>query len=312
MEIIPYKFTSDLPATFSKAFIDYLNTDVKGSIQIVRNGDIYLPLLIRKKLKFNVGYFIHVPLKNGMKLSCEEEITFFKELLLFYKKNKQIDFILPPLHIENFSHIPEKSIGYKLGIISIQLHSKTKEEIFDSFKPVYRRHIRNAERSKIEIKFGLENFDDFYAIYSEKLIQEKAVYDSYDTIKKMAFNSNSEINVECGVAYLGTKIEAGILNVSDKSNAYYIFGGSSKDAHNGSFRFLHWELMKKYHEEGLKYYQLGAAREGEMLTDKHERLSSFKMGFGSKIQEGFHFVFIVNPFKYWLFNKLIQIKNKMK
>jgi lipid II:glycine glycyltransferase (peptidoglycan interpeptide bridge formation enzyme) len=312
MEIIPYEFTSNLPATFSKAFIDYLNTDVKGTIQIVSKGDIQLPLLIRKKMKFNIGYFIHVPLKKGMKLSYNEEVTFFNELSDFFKKNKQIDFIFPPLHIENFQHIPKNAKGYKLGIIAIPIGNRTKDEIFESFKPVYRRHIRNAEKSNVEIKFGLEYFDDFYTIYSEKLRQERAVHDSYETIKKIAFNSDSEIDVQCGVAYLEGKIEAGILNISDESNAYYIFGGSSKDANNGSFRYLHWELLKKYQEKGLKSYQLGAAREGEMLTDKHERLSSFKMGFGSKIQDGFHFVFIVNPIKYWFYNKLIQIKSKLK
>ncbi len=312
MEIIPYEYNSNFCASLSKTFIDYVNKDVHGKLFILQDGNISIPLLIRKKSIFSIGYFVHIPLKDNIRLTLEEEKLFFSMLGKYLMNNKLVDFILPPIHIENFNHIPKNAIGYKLGIISIKLLDKSIDSIFESFKSVYRRHIRNAEKANVEIKFGLEYFDDFYTIYSEKLKQEKAVHDSYDTIKKIAFNSNDDIAIQCGVAYLDGEIEAGILNFSDRKNAFYIFGGSSKNALNGSFRLLHWELIKKYKELGLEAYQLGASREGEMLTDKHERLASFKMGFGSEIQEGYHFIWILNKFKYKLYTGLLMIKNTFK
>lgn len=308
MELVDYEYKQMLPVSFSKSFINYLNTNVNGSLCMVKSGEILLPLLVRTRMKFKMGYFIHPPVKNGSRLSLEEEKEFFKLLVPFFKKNKQLDFIVPPLHLENFHHIPDEAKGYKLSLINVQLEDKTTDQIFESFKSVYRRHIRNAEKANVMIKFGLEYFDDFYTIYSEKLKLENAVHDSYDTIKKIAFNTDEEINVQCGVAYLNGEIEAGVLNVSDASNAYYIFGGSSRNAHNGSFRLLHWELIKKYKDENLKSYKLGAYREGEMLTSKHERLASFKMGFGSEIQEGYHFTLILSPFKFWLYSIILKIK----
>lgn len=312
MELIPFEYTSELPVSFSKPFVDYLNTDVKGKLIVLKEGEIIIPILIRNKMKFKIGYFVHIPIKNGKRLLPLEEKEIMRSMISFFKKNKQIDFILPPLHLDNFNQIPLNGKGYRLGIISLQLANKTIDQIFESFKPVYRRHIRNAEKIGVEIKFGIEYFDDFYTIYSEKLKQEKAVHDSYETLKKLALNFDSSKNIQCGVAYLNGKIEAGILNVSDAKGAYYLFGGSSRDAHNGSFRLLHWELIKSYKASNLEFYKLGAYREGEMLTEKHARLASFKMGFGAEVEEGFHFTLLINPFKYWLYNRLIQMKNKIK
>jgi hypothetical protein len=312
MEVIAYKYDSDFPASLSKTFIDYVNSGVNGKLFLIQDGEIIVPLLIRKKAIFNIGYFVHIPLKNNNKLTLEEEVSFFKVFEKYLTVSKLVDFILPPIHIENFNHIPNNARGYKLGIISIQLFNRSIDSLFESFKSVYRRHIRNAEKANVEIKFGLEYFKDFYSIYSEKLQQENAVHDSYDTIKKIAFNENKDLNIQCGVAYLNGKIEAGILNFSDSKKAYYLFGGSSKEAHNGSFRLLHWELIKKYSEMGLNAYQLGANREGEMLTNKHERLASFKLGFGSVIQEGFHFTWIINRFKYQLYTVLLKFKTIIK
>ncbi len=312
MEIIPFKYDDSYPASLSKTFIDYLNKEVNGKLFIIQEGDVIIPLLIRKKSIFNIGYFVHIPLKNLSRLNVEEEKRFLIYFELFCKRNNLVDFILPPIHIENFQHVPTNAKGYKLGIISVKLREKSNDELFDSFKPIYRRHIRNAEKSNVEIKFGQEYFDDFYTIYSEKLKQENAVFDSYDTLKKMVFNDNNDLHVQCGIAYLEGRIEAGILNFSDSRNAYYMFGGSSRNAHNGSFRLLHWELIKKYKAMGIEKYQLGANREGEMLTDKHQRLASFKMGFGSEIQEGFHFIWVFNSLKFHLYQFLLKLKTKIK
>tara|TARA_B110000977_G_scaffold109003_1_gene141808 strand:- start:2758 stop:3699 length:942 start_codon:yes stop_codon:yes gene_type:complete len=312
MEVVSYKYSDVLPVSISKTLIGYINKDVSGSLLVVKDQEVFLFLLVRNKMKFKIGYFLHPPVSDGKKISRANEIKFFKKLTPFFKKEKLVDFVMPPLHLENFSHIPEKSFGHKLGIISLPLMARTEEEIFAAFKPVYRRHIRKASKVNVKIKFGLEYFDDFYSIYSEKLQQENAVYDSYESIKDIAFNSDNEIEVQCGVAYLDGEIEAGILNISDLSKAYYFYGGVSKNAHNGSFRLLHWELIKQYIDKGIEAYQLGGKRDGEMLTLKHERLASFKLGFGAIVEDGYHFVYVVNKIKYKLYQNLMKLKSKMK
>lgn len=311
MEIIPFEHLINFPFSLSETFIEYLNGGINGKLIVVKEGDTIVPILLKTKFKFRVGYFVHIPLKSGIRLILDEEKEFIESLSRFLKKYKLVDFVMPPLHIENFNDLPKNANGNKLGIISLILENKTETQIFESFKSVYRRHIRNAEKTGVEIKFGTEYFDDFYSIYSEKLKQENAVHDSYTTLKKMVDSNEEGILFQCGVAYLNGKIEAGILNGSDQFGAYYLFGGSSRNAHNGSFRLLHWELIKKYKAMNLKYYKLGAYREGTMLTDKHTRLASFKMGFGAEIQEGYQYTLIIHPIKFWLYNKLVQLKSKV-
>ena len=312
MEVANYHFNEFDSLTFSKGFINYINSDMQGTVFTFIENDIKVNVIIKKNMGFKIGYFVNIPSLNSQKLNEQQEIRFINSLIYYCKKSKVVDFIFPPIHIGNFFSIPPKSIGYKLGIIKLELQNKSIESVFNAFKPVYRRHIRGAEKMGVQIKFGVEFLKEFYGVYSEKLKQENAIFDSFSKIEKLVNDAHPDFEVQCGIAVLDGKIEAGILNVSDKNSAYYLFGGSNKDSHNGSFRLLHWELIKLYHSKGLLTYQFGGFRYDNMLTLKHSNLAAFKMGFGAENNEGFHFTLIINVFKFKIYNILLKIKSKIK
>lgn len=300
------------PIVFSSEFYTYLNTDVQGNLFFIEENGVHMPLIIKNISFFKIGYCVHPPLKQGITLTEKEERDFFKNLYSFLKINKTVDFINPPIHIENFKHLPISSIGHSIGIIKLLLKDKTEEEVFSSFKPIYRNLIRKAEKENVEIRFGLDCFDDFYNLYKEKLVLENAPYDSYDQIKKLLFPMHDSDNSLCVVAYCNGVPDAGIVNMNDNVNAYYLWAGTSTNAHQGSLRLLHWEIIKKYLAKGIENYRMGAAREGDLLNEKHARLLAFKTGFGSQVDKGYHFIFIVNKFKYKLYIGLLKLKAKLK
>ena len=312
MKICEFKYSKEWPVPFSDDFFRYVNTAIQGEQIFFEYENCFIPLILKKKYIFKIGYFIHPPMKNGQKLSLQEEKVFFEKLIAFLKDKKTLDFIMPPIHIEVFQQIPMKSLEYKLGIIRLSLKNKTEEEVFFSFKPIYRNLIRKALKEEVIMKFGMEYFDDFYQLYQEKLKQENSPFDSYDQIKKIATSLEKTNSMTCGVAYVNGKPDAGIVNIHDAKNAYYLWAGTATDAHPGSLRLLHWEIIQNYVKLGIENYRMGAARQGDHLNEKHARLRAFKLGFGSVIDEGYHFILVINSLKYKLYNLLINLKTKIK
>ena len=181
----------------------------------------------------------------------------------------------------------------------------TTEEIFARFKSVYRRHIRNAEKTGVIVEVGNHLFDDFYDFYKAQMIHNNAVYDQKDSLYKVLNDAKS--NSVCAVARLNGKIESVLFNLHDNTNAYYMWGASGKGAHNGSFRLLHWELIKFYKKQGLSNYSLGGYRSKLSKTLKQEKLENFKLGFGSIINEGHHFIWVLRPLQYTIYKKITAL-----
>jgi lipid II:glycine glycyltransferase (peptidoglycan interpeptide bridge formation enzyme) len=311
MEVVDFEYTNEWPITFSNEFFNFLNTSINGKRIFFKHENCILPVILKKKHTFKIGYFIHPPLKNGKKLTQIEEVIFFNSLLIYLKSKKIVDFIIPPIHTENFQHIPKNSIGYELGIIKLTIKNLTEETVFTSFKSIYRNLIRKAIKDNVSVKFGMEYFDDFYALYQQKLILENAPYDSYELIKEIALNLNNSRNVICGVAYVGNKPDSAVLNFNDNKNAYYMWAGTSNNSHPGSLRLLHWEIIQIYLKKGIEYYRMGGARKGDFSNEKHTRLLNFKRGFGSDVETGFHFTFIINLLKYRMYKMLVFLKTKL-
>lgn len=311
MQISNYKYTDNWPFAFTNEFFNYLNFAVGGEQLFFEHKKAIMPIIFKKKYFFKIGYCIHPPVNEGKKISLIEEKHFFEELTLYLKNNNLVDFILPPNHIENFHHIPSSAIGCKLGIIRLQLKNQTEESVFSSFKPIYRNLIRKAIKEGVEIKFGLEYFDDFYKIYHNKLLLEGAPIDTYEQIKMIASSFNKTGRAICGVAYFNNKAEAAIFNINDNTNASYMWSGTTKNCHAGALRLLQWKFIQYYLNAGIENYNMGGARNAEQLTDKHKRLLTLKKGFGATIIEGYHFTLIIHNFKYQLYKKLLSLKNKL-
>ena len=309
MEISEKIINKNQNVILSKSLISYVNGNKNYKIISISNKITHLNITVYKKFGFKIGKFIYPTVTHNKRSNSYEEFSFFNELYFFLRKSKIVDFIIPPLHFETFHNPPKYSSNIsKLGIIKLNISKLNLEDIFKNFKPICRRHIRKAERDGIKVIFGLNLFDDFYEIYSERLKNEGAIYDSYKTIYDMVFNKNNPINVEIGVAYKSGKKQAAILNINDKKVGYYMYGGVTSDAHNGSLRLLHWKIIQKYSKKEIEVYKLGGNREGKNLTMKHQNLSKFKMEFGCEIDAGFHFTFVVNKMKFLIYNCLINLK----
>ena len=301
------EFTSDhFPVTFQPFYVNYINQNLQGEVVIFQIENSYLCLVIRKKKAFTFAYLVSEIYANESGLINNEE--FYAQLKHFLNV-KSVVAVFPPLHLHTYKIAPVNAKSYKLGIIELDL-SSSKEALFSGLKPVYRRHIRNAVKEGVKVEFGMHLFDAFYTFYETRMIANNAVYDSKEVLKKII--DKAPQNVVCAVAKLSNNIEAVILNIHDGTTAYYMWGASDQEAHNGSFRLLHWELIQFYHSKGIQRYSLGGYRSIGNKTEKQEKLESFKMGFGSKIKDGYHFLWVLKPFPFFIYNTLSILLQKLR
>lgn len=295
-----------MPITFQPFYVNYINQHLQGEVVIFQFDGSYLCLIIRKRKALSFAYLVSEIYVSEPKVI--NYATFYTQLKQ-YLKEKSVVAVFPPLHLQTYKIPPVNAKSYKLGIIELDLSSST-EVLFSGLKPVYRRHIRNAVKEGVKVEFGMHLFDAFYTFYEIRMIANNAVYDSKDVLKKII--DKAPQNVVCAVAKLSNNIEAVILNIHDGTTAYYMWGASGQDAHNGSFRLLHWELIQFYHSKGIQRYSLGGYRSIGSKTEKHQKLESFKMGFGSKIKDGYHFLWVLKPFPFFIYNTLSILLQKLR
>jgi lipid II:glycine glycyltransferase (peptidoglycan interpeptide bridge formation enzyme) len=293
--------TKNFPFSFQSYYVDYVNETLKGNVFIFEFEKSYLCFSVRSKFGFR---FVHLISEIYTQANNGVDYERFYKALMDYSLKNSISVIFPPQHLHTFKKYPIDSSFYELGIITMSLQP-TIEEIFALFKPVYRRHIRSAEKAGVVVEIGKHLFDEFYEFYQSQMVLNNAVYDQKKSLFKILNSVKS--NAVCAVARLNGKIEAVLFNLNDSVNAYYMWGASVKGAHNGSFRLLHWELMKLYKKQGLSYYSLGGYRYKQNKTIKQEKLENFKLGFGSIINDGYHFIWVLRPFHYKIYKKISSL-----
>lgn len=306
--VVPLEaFNKDfLTITFQSFYANYVNENIQGDSFVFQYGDIYVCFILRKKNGFTFAYLISELFSINTALINYE--LFYSQFECFLKE-KSVIAVLPPQHLQTYKLAPRNSKSYRLGIIELDLKPSL-DEIFIGFKPVYRRHIRNAKKDGVIVEFGVHLFDEFYTFYETRMLTNNAIYDSKAVLKKMI--DKAPENVVCAVAKLSNNIEAVILNIHDDTKAYYMWGASSQIAHNGSFRLLHWELIQFYHSIGLYSYSLGGYRSVGDKSEKQEKLESFKIGFGAKINEGFHFIWLLKPFQFYIYSNIAALLKRIR
>lgn len=261
------------------------------------------------KIKFfKKADYLYVPLdKNGNRLSVEKEKIFLEEFHNYLKDNNIADAIFPPSHIVVFNAIPSHSIYYEFGIMATDL-TLTEEELLKKARPNTRNEIRKADSFGVEVKFGRDYIDDFYKCF-QLTVKQKC----FDAQPKVYFTEMSELlgdNVEVGLAYFNGSLESAEFSIFDSKNIYVLYAGTSfAPCYKGSNKFLIWNLFKNCKSKGIENLLYGGYRYGLNETDPLYHVQKFKKHLGVGVIDGYHFIKVLNPFKYNLVNLAMKCKS---
>jgi hypothetical protein len=282
------------------------NNNFKTMVIFSEELNAVVPIRIDKLKFLTKSVYLWVPLSiEGERLDAKCESMFCNSLHTYIHNKFGVDVILPPIHLVNFQSIPKKSIGYEMNIINLNIDEG--ELNLKKMSSNYRNEIKKAMKEKVKVFFGSQFIDVFYNLYEQTLNRQNLIHSSkgfFDNLKKQIPN-----NILIGFSEFKDSIEGALLVVYDKQSAYYLYAGSNNNTKSpGSNKLLMYELLNLLYEKGIRNIIMGGYRNEENTNSKHDGIQKYKMRYGSELEYGYHFIHIMNPLKYSLFNFLLKIK----
>lgn len=311
-EIAP-EILKKYPLYFQHGYLKYQesSSSIKCLFAQDQEGNL-IPLRWYRKSVFSYIQLLYTPWnETSGQLTPEAEINFLVDLVSFLKINKHADALLEPLHVCHFKQAYPAKKSKKLGVMYVDL-SLSEDLIFGGFSKTYRTQIKQCEKGGFIISRSVSHLPVFFENYKYHHIKQGKSYDSINNMQKMLELLPDHCQLFSVVNAEGIW-EGGVLLLYDRYKGYYFIGAKSEThpIHNGSQKFLHWNIMKFLKENQIGAYNLGGYRYNLSDNDKFQSIQEFKLKFGSKIDEGYNFNITLSP-KYSLFQSLIYLKNKIR
>lgn len=258
---------------------------------------------------FRKGDYLFVPLdKNGERLSIEKEKLFLDDFHLFLKYENLVDVMFPPSHVVLFNAIPRKCLFYKLGLMTVDVREE--DAILSKMYKENKKQIRKAQEHCVEIYEGLDYLGDFYNSYVES-----ATYKCFQALGYAYFAKLATVLKEhlyCCKIVCENNLESAYLCLEDKKNIYPLYSGTSfHPKYKGSQKYLLWNIYGYARNKGIEKYVSGGYRYNLSDGDPLHNVHTFKLGMGAEIEDGYHFIKVIHPFKYNLVTFALRVKSML-
>lgn len=256
--------------------------------------------------------YIYCPLNcSGNILNPEIELKTIENFHEFLKEKNLCDVILPPGHYCLFQTIPKNSTYFKMGLIQKEI-TDDPTTIFNSMNSNFRNEIRKLNKvNNIEISFDKMHFNKFFDMYINTHARQQIQYDSIKHFHSL-MNMFPE-NFLIGTIHLENMCLSSVFILFDSKTAYYQYAGNMNNPlYPGANKLLLFETFKELKKIGVNSINLGGFREAITKTKKQEGIQSFKMRFGAEKTFGIHFIHVLKPLNFFIFNFALRIKSFLK
>jgi lipid II:glycine glycyltransferase (peptidoglycan interpeptide bridge formation enzyme) len=300
---------NSFPIFFSKKWLGLKkNTNAVVLFFYDESGQIIVPIIIYKLRIINKAEYLYCPLTfSGNDISENIEFDFLNKLHIYFKKNKICDIILPPSTYVTFKSIPKNVYYYEMGIIHLNL-TKSDDKIFNDFSANYRNEIKKCINVGLEKSFDLNNLNQYYEMYRSTYERQQMTYSEISKFNDIKNNFPNQTLI--GISKYNGENQTGVLVYFDRKFAYYDSAGSSNNNKiPGANKALLFDIMLLLKKKGIEKFILGGYENSESVDKKSYGIQKFKLRFGSEIENGFHFIKIINPLKYRLFSFALFIKS---
>ncbi|MBM3185368.1 MAG: hypothetical protein FJZ67_03635 [Bacteroidetes bacterium] len=300
------------PIFFQSKWLELQNKlEPKASICIYVDyeNSILIPIKI-SRIKFlkKVSY-LYVPLNfNGCELDAIQEKKVIDKFHVFI--SKFCDVVYPPQHNVNFKSIPTSVKYYNMGVIYVDLNESL-EGIHKKINKGYLRQIKQATSNSVKIDFSEENLNSFYNLYKALMEKQNKPAESYNFFNSQLITLKNQ--VICGKSTIENQEESAIFCLLDSNYCYYEYGATiSNPIYSGSNKLLFLKLIEELKNNGIQKFILGGFRNKIVNNAKLEGIQTFKLRIGGQVKEGYHFIKVIRPFKYFAFSFLLKLKSKIQ
>ncbi|MCR4410333.1 MAG: peptidoglycan bridge formation glycyltransferase FemA/FemB family protein [Candidatus Saccharicenans sp.] len=302
---IPINWHQDLPIFASENFLRAVSDEYGWLGGFDERGQLLCVLpytIIRKAFVKLVRFRVEtVPLKEDLNL--DEEKAFLNGVINYLKK-LGADIIIPATTNTIFKCFPDGAIAAPYGTFKIDL-TQNEETIWKEMSESHRRKIRQAEKSGIVIRNGIEYAEAAYKVIKDTFRRSKLGFMKLSDFQK--YLSGLGKNVMISVAEYKHKIQACLVIPFSQYSAYYVYGGSTQEPSPGATNLLHWQAIRHFKQLGVRYYDFVGVRLEPEKGSKQEGLSQYKERFGGKLYKGYIWKYALNRPGYLLYSLGIKL-----
>ncbi len=247
-------------------------------------------VVVRKPLLRVVRFTVEtIPLKPDFDLDRERR---FLNAVVVLLGSMKVDVIIPATFSSLFQTCPDSAIRAPYGNIIVDL-ARGEEALWQGIHNKHRNVIRNAVKSGVTIRAGVEHLESAFALTRESFVRS-----ARGTLERRRVESRLNVGdfrrlVEDLGEYVrvlvaeheGTLQSAAIIPFSQHS-AYYMHGGSIAKPMTGASNLLQWEAMRTFADLGVRRYDFFGARVAPEPGSKAEGIVRFKERFGGTFHTG--------------------------
>jgi lipid II:glycine glycyltransferase (peptidoglycan interpeptide bridge formation enzyme) len=175
-------------------------------------------------------------------------------------------------------------VSAPFGTFRVPLRDRSMKDVIAGFQSRYRSYVRQAATLGAALSTGPSALDAFYGLYAATMERAglwTAPRPSFERLLE-AFGARADI----GVVEAGGLPAASALVVRSRFGAFYLYGGTSREAPNYAGKFLHTEMMRRALDDGAAFYDFVGARLSDVSDHAVGGVQRFKAGFGADLVEG--------------------------
>ena len=299
---------------FTREYHQYENAIGFETGFVCHNGVLF-PYRVYTKLFFRAIQFMHPPVDaHGNLLNAADEKAFTEKTLRFLKDQGRFHRVSQPFTNEVFNAVPAGATGAPFGKFYLPLEGKTEEDLIMGFQPRARRAVKEVmkEADKVQVRFGPNELSVLHPMYT-RLHQKQGLYsEPYETLQKQA-DILGEKHCLISMIYDHDIPEGGVMALYTQREACTFHGAvADKTRLQGSLRYLYWEVIRNFHQKGVKTMAFGGARLSDVSGTKLQGIQDFKSRFGAKIRKGFIWKADINPAACKAFDAMMLANMKLK
>lgn len=261
------------------------------------DGEMVLPFAIRQK------YILRWMQLYTEVLNCESkerEMAFLDTCMVLIKTRFRISHVLTS-NSSIFKSYPAGAEYCKFGTYKVDL-TQSEEKLFENLHSKHRNVIKKAQSINLLVEHGKKCAEEVVLLMNETYARQGANF-SYGENYINRMNKMGD-NVDWWVVKDkdGRLQGSAIFLWSKGGSCYYLHGGSCSHTSAGAMNLLIWKAMIEMKSRGVILFDFVGARITTEQGSKLEGIQRFKSRFGSVLEQGYMFRYIISPVRYLLYS----------
>ena len=164
----------------------------------------------------------------------------------------------------------------------------SEDEMWQKIRGKARNMVKKARKDGIIIEQGLENLEEFYSVYSSRMLQKGVRIHSLNYFQNMVEHLDDK--TQLFIARKDGDIVGGMFLIFAGDTGAYIYGGSLVNRGTSPNQLLLWDMVCFCISNRIKYLDLGESVEGSGVYN-------FKIWFGGEPKGIYYYNFLFNSTK---------------